>query len=63
MHETENHDINIIYNHNFKQSLIFIVQDSRNQHYTKSFESELQTTKKNSILLPRKAYFILPTLL
>ena len=57
MHETEKQKINLIYNHNFQEKVwFFIVQDNRNQNYTKSFKGELQAKMKNSTLLPRKAY-------
>ena len=39
MHETEKHKINLIYNHNFKQSFDLTVQENSRIHdYTKVFE-------------------------
>ena len=70
MHETEKHKINLIYNHNFKQSLIFIVQGKnfKTKDYTKSFGKQA-SGKDNKVqdwqatLLPRKSLIqVLPIL-
>ena len=57
MHETEKQKINLIYNHNFQEKFdFFIVQDNKNQNYTKSFKGELQEKMQDSTLLPGKDY-------
>ena len=41
MHETEKQKINLIYNHNFKQSLILLCRKNpKTEDYTKSFEKQ-----------------------
>ena len=64
MHETEKQKINLIYNHNFKQSFDLTVQENSSiQDYTKSFKRRASGKDARFYTSARRLIQVLPTLL